>query len=164
MTLHRMWCRPLIALLGVGCIHSAALPAEPPAKPRPYGHQVLALYEKGQLKEARRALVQFVRREFEAGKRITGNSPRDMEQRLGVCMVASLVGRSLEFETKAAGNGPLPAGVVAIANELTAAIDGALAYVAEQPEVTERVKSVAGSARQSKLYLVIGLVRALVNY
>jgi len=136
--------------------------AQAPAKPLPYGHQVLKFYEAGRLKEARSALVQVVRREIEAGKKIRGNSRRDLEMRLGVSIVAHLIRSCLELETKAAGKGPLPAQVVAVANELTVAIDGALTYVAEQPEVTERVKALAAGTRQSKLYLVVSLTHSLL--
>jgi hypothetical protein len=118
-------------------------PAES-GEPLPPGHEVIALYEASRLPQARKALVDWVRRSAEAVKRTETRRAIDMERKLGHSVAVNLTVYCFKLDRKARGGAKTPQELLEAAKvareTMQTVIDESKRLEAENsPLVTQRV-------------------------
>ena len=151
-----------LAAAGAAPSQSAALPAGEAA---PHGDKVLKLYKSRQLAQARKALLELVRRQVKAAIENKGTRPIDLEGKLGLGVTVSLVGHCFDLDRRASGYpSHFPPELLAAAHQVRDALTAVLAEV-KQVEAArglpDRVRRAREYAQRQQADLLVKEIVAL---
>ena len=139
--------------------------AQPTGEAAPHGDNVLKLYKSRQLAQARKALLELVRREVRAAHENKGKRPIDLKVKLGLGVTVNLVGHCFDLDRQASGYPfhlppELAEAVHQVRDALTAVIDEVKQVEAAQG-IPDRVRRVMQFELRLLAELVVKVIVAL---